>query len=279
MRLRRGRRTTVRGNSIHDFEAHLLSAIERVEQDDQAPASRTGRPRRRTIATVVAIASLTLVGASGASALFIGTTGVPALDGLLDVRRQATENARKPGRGDLPPGLNSVSLRADLRPMPETASDPVEVPWAGGNRQGIAYVSQGGQRCFLIASPLGNSTRVDAVTCLPGRQVEQSLDRGPAHTAVRTFSTPTTVVGFTAINVQHLSIEGAAGRFAVRLSAPWQPDVPGVVPVRIFIAFPFGYLDESAPEQRRNSVLRRYEVKAQLEDGRVVKGQPLRVHN
>jgi hypothetical protein len=234
----------------------------------KAGRRRTAARRRRQRAmTAVATGLLTLVSAAGASAVLDFSTGVPAVDRLLETRQ--ADNGSPPMASD-----GTTPARPDIRPGPEPASEPVES--SSGDVVSVAYVSRGGLLCFASAEPHGEgvSEARGGRGCMSPSDLTQRLAGDYAYLARVMIDKETVVVqGLVADEVDEARIVGPDGPLEVQLGRPWAPDALGGVSVRPFVA------DRESGALRADDVdravdARNYKIFAQLEDGRTVEVRP-----
>jgi hypothetical protein len=278
MRLRRKRPES--GRDVDSIRRDLHKAIERDTGPHGSPAAR----RQRRGLAVAAVASLLVLGlgSAAASALIFGTTGIPALDRIVNARhaRESPRSSARSARQSAPP---VGPLSQPFQPAPGETSGPLRWPAADlGDRrlEGFAYLNEPGNVCFVVAvrdrrRPT-QAVPANFGACGPfARGIARQLATAPAALAVTRSAAPGFLAGYAAANVEDLTIATPNGQpLRVRLSDPWTPDAPGAVPMRIFIATAPSHAEGPKPE--RNPGITRnpwaYNITARL-NGRNVKVQ------
>jgi hypothetical protein len=262
---------------VDSIRRDLRKAIERDVESGREP-----RRRRRTLGVAFACLFLLTLGSAGAGAVIFGTTGIPAIDQVLNARQANQRQQPRPPRSAGIDGKLLPSARQPLQPAPGTTSDPLPVPKAVGT-EGVGYVNTAGNVCFVTVAPDPDSSRMEEVrrrvpgsiaTCWPSpEEIAAALDHTPAVVAGIRAAEPTFVVGYAAENVEDLAVTTPAGQtLAVKISGPWKPETPGSAPIRIFVGS-----QRSSPDRigrgtdRDSSDPRRYRFRARLDDGRTVR--------
>lgn len=269
------RRRVDLNRDVDSIRRDLREAIERDVKEGRGPRRR----RRRTVTAAFACLLLLILGSAGASAVIFGTTGIPAIDRVLSARqahpRQQPGPPRSAGIGR---GLPS-SARPALEPAPGTTSKPLPIPRALGT-EGVAYVSTAGKVCFVtVARELDPAVEPGSLpdnfaTCGPSpEEIADELDNTPAVVAGIRAAEPAFIVGYAAENVKDLAVTTPEGRpLVVDLSDPWKPEATGSASIRVFVASRPSYLDRigQGPD-RESSDPRSYDIRARLDDGRMVR--------
>jgi hypothetical protein len=240
-----------------------VDPLQRIRAELVAAAARANRRRlRRRRIVVFAALPVLLLTASAAAAVVGGfTTGVPAVDRLLETEGQPNDATDPSGRAD--------SASAVLQ-LPNTAD--------GSGAGEVAYLSRDGRICKAQAdlrqrdgAPRGTS----GGGCYAPGDLARSL---AAHTAICCASSngPDRRIydGFAAGDVValHFYMEDGA-TFDAKLTPRWTPDVPGAQPLRIFVAVDERDIDVGADGVQLDdleSFHQRYRVEADLADGRTV---------
>jgi hypothetical protein len=189
---------------------------------------RQRRARRRTAVIVAAIALL--VGATAATAALIkSSTGVPAVDKLLEI--------------EVPPGQ---------RPAPGSASKPLKVPEGDHNTNVVAYLARNGSVCVSSADfgGRGGSVRGGFGGCPPLEDVNRRVERrgavwfGSAHGVdQRTYQL---IVGGDVESIR----SRAKGEWRFKMTPPWTPRARDARPLRLVLAID----DQDLPEQDLGSL-------------------------
>ena len=240
-----------------------VDPLQRIRAELVAAAARANRRRlrRRRIALFAALPVLLLTASAGAAVVGGFTTGVPAVDRLLETEGQSNDATDPSGR-------------------PESASAVLELPnSADGSGAGeVAYVSRDGRICKAQAD-LRQRDGAPRGTSGGGCYVPADLARTlSTHTAICCASSngPDRRIydGFAAGDVVALHFHMDDGAtFDAKLTPKWTPDVPGAEPLRIFVAVDERDIDVGDDGVQLDDLERfhqRYRVEAELEDGRTV---------
>jgi hypothetical protein len=191
----------------------------------RAAGRRAGRrrPARRAIIVVAIIVGL-LAASAGAAELTGFTTGVPAVDELLD--REAP--SQDPTPGGVP--------RLDLRPGPGPASEPLSVPEGDHTVATVAYLTRDGNICTASAdrhrggvrgSYGGCSGTVDYVT----RRVKRQGGVWAGSALGLEQRTNTFLLDG---DLESVQVRGQ-GDWTVRMTPPWTPQAPDARPFRLVV--------------------------------------------
>jgi hypothetical protein len=255
---------------VDSIRRDLRKAIERDESGRE-----TRRRRRRTLGVAFASLFALALGSAGASAVIFGTTGIPAIDRVLNARQAHQRQQPGPPRSAGIGGRLPSSVRPSLRPAPGTTSQSLPIPRAAGI-EGVAYVSTEGNVCFVTMARDPNRTEIpgNVASCWPSvEHIASALDHTSAVVAGIRAAEPAFIVGYAAENVESLAITTPTGKaLAVDLSEPWKPEAPGSAPMRIFIASRPALLHRAGRgADRESSDPRRYSIRARLDDGRTVR--------
>lgn len=216
-------------NDARDLTAGDPLAAIREQLVAAARRRRVHRRRRRRGVTLAAVALLLLAAGAGASELAGLSTGVPAVDKLLDV-----ENGS---------GGSEGSARPDIRPGTGGASDPLPAPRLAGGPGGtaVAYVSRDGFICSAFADDRHrseNDVRGGTGGCLDPAGLRRRLERrGAVLGAFAVGADGQEISGHAAADVTEIRAIGPYGTGTARLTDPWTPRVPGGRPQRFFIAY------------------------------------------
>jgi hypothetical protein len=220
--------------------------------------------------------------AGAATAIAALTTGVPAVDRMLDDMHEAQQQAHQrmppgppPGHEPLPPGVKPPPT-PDLRPGPGSASRPIQLgPAHGvGRSVGVAYVSRDGMICFARAELLGGGdTAPGGVGCTTPRGIAKRLERTVGFVSGGGGARGSALVsyGVARADVERVRAFWAGRAVQAKLTERWKPVLASVPPLRLFVTVrpakrPTRPVD--ADEVRRLSRPPRIELT--LADGRVV---------
>lgn len=193
-------------------------------------ADRIGarRPRwaRHRVAIVAAL--LGAVAVAGSAIAISGTsTGIPAIDEMLDRTRQGPFEAATPD-----------SPRTEIRPVPGSLSEPVSFDSAGTRFTAIGFRSEQGGICAALVAPEAELDRPQGgVGCLNPRLLRRALEDSPLHIFAGGGGgggTQQRVQGFARADVVTVSLEGGESSSSIALSEPWKPEPWDGEPIRFF---------------------------------------------
>jgi hypothetical protein len=193
---------------------------------------RRRRARRRT-AAIAALIALLLVATAATAALIKNSTGVPAVDRLLEI--------------EVPPGH---------RPAPGSASKPLEVPEGDHNTNVVAYLARNGSVCVSSADfgGRGGSVRGSFGGCPPLANVNRRVERrgaawfGSVHGLdQRTYNL---IVGGDVKSIRSLN----KGDWSFKMTPPWTPHAHDARPLRLVVAID----EQDLPEQDLGSLRVRF---------------------
>lgn len=185
---------------------------------------RQRRTRRRT-AVIVALIALLLAATAATAALVTNTTGVPAVDKLLEI--------------EVPPGH---------RPPPGSASQPLKVPEGDHNTNVVAYLARNGSVCVSSADfgGRGGSARGSFGGCPPLEDVNRRVVRrgavwfSSAHGLdQRTYNL---IVGGGVESIRSLE----KGDWTFKMTPTWTPRAREARPLRLVVAIDEQDLPEPA---------------------------------
>ena len=173
---------------------------------------RRRRSQRRTV-VIVAVIALLLAATAATAALVKNTTGVPAVDELLDIE---VPGAHKPGPGD--------------------ASRPLPVRMGDGIYETVAYLARDGSVCIAKAERHRGGVRGGFGGCPPLEDVNRRVERrgavwfGSSHGVdERTYQL---IVGGDVESIR--SLEEGDWRF--KMTPPWTPQGRAARPLRLVVA-------------------------------------------
>jgi hypothetical protein len=212
---------------------------------------RTGRRR----ALLLAAALLGLLALAGAALALTGsTTGVPAIDRLLDRGSRIHANPGEP--------------RPSLRPRQGSVSEPLEFTVGGTRYTAVGFRNhQDG-----ICSALADSERVGppqdgGVSCQSARLLRRALMERPVEFYAGGGGRHLKLAGFAREEVQRVVVTDPTGPTTAKLSPPWSPEPWRTAPIR----FVYLLFDAPAGEPRPGQLFGNdLHIEAHLADGRVV---------
>jgi hypothetical protein len=207
--------------STRHIETDALTGLreELMRAADRRSARR--RPARRAAIAVAVVAGL-LAATAGAAELTGFTTGVPAVDELLD--REA------PSQDPTPTGVP----RLDIRPGPGPASEPLQVPEGDHKVALVAYLTRDGNICTASADAHRGGVRGSSGGC--SGTVEHVNRRIERHGGMWAGST----LGLER-RTNHFLLDGdvksvrvlGEGDWKVLMTPPWTPRAPDARPLRL----------------------------------------------
>ncbi|HMJ96495.1 MAG TPA: hypothetical protein VK486_11615 [Thermoleophilaceae bacterium] len=197
-------------NSIH-VEHDALAAL-RLELVSAAGRRSAKRRKTRRKVIVVAVAALLLAATAATAALTHFSTGVGAVDRLLEI--------------DVP---------ASRRPGPGSASEPLHVRIGDGNYQTVAYLARDGSVCIASAERHRGSVRGSFGGCPSLEDVNRRVQRrgavwygGSAGPDQRTYQL---IVGGEVTSVRPLG----DGDWNVLITRPWTPHARGARALKLVV--------------------------------------------
>jgi len=175
------------------------------------------RPRRRVLLAAAALLAI-LVVAGSAIALSGGSTGIQAIDDILD----RTSRPHEPGQPE-----------TGVQPVPGSISAPLHFDLDGEPRIAVGFQSR---RQGMICSALASSEerRYGGVGCLSARLLRDALSERPVHAFAGGGGPRPVLQGFARADVVGVALEN--GR-RIELSEPWEPEPWRGDPIRFFYAF------------------------------------------
>ena len=173
---------------------------------------RRRRARRRT-AVIAALIALLLAATAATAALVKNSTGVPAVDELLNIE---VPGAHKPGPGD--------------------ASRALPVRMGDGVYQTVAYLARDGSVCIATAQRHRGGVRGGFGGCPPLEDVNRRVERRGAvwfgssqGVDERTYDL---IVGGDVESIRSLE----KGDWRIKMTPPWTPQAPNARPLRLVVA-------------------------------------------
>ena len=196
-------------------ETDPLAAL-REELLNAATRRRRSRRRTRRVLVVVAIVAGLLAATAATAAITNFSTGVPAVDELLDVE----------GGYGRPDGLPAGP-----------GTEPVRVRIGDGNYDFVAYLNRRGEVVTAYAEPHRGGVRGGGSGGGP-RAVDlgRTLDRrgtvlhGSSHGPEQRV-----YWGYADGSVESIRVTNRGGDWLVKMSPPWTPPVQGARPLRLLV--------------------------------------------
>lgn len=184
-----------------------------------AEPSRADARRRASLIAAVLLAALAVAGS--AIAISGGSTGIGAIDELLDRASRPSEEAAP------------NAPRNDVRPVPGSISEPLTLEHDGADYIAVGFRSRQGLICSaLVDSPATLDRLYGGVGCLAERGLRQALDESPVHVFAGGGGEPRSVQGFARADVVSISPADGDGSSTVGLSEPWKPEPWAGEPIR-----------------------------------------------
>jgi hypothetical protein len=244
---------------LRDRFAHLAAEPGAPDWSDvlrrASRLSARSRPRGRRRALLIAAAALlaAVVLAGAAIAIRGVTSGVPAIDRLLD---RATR-----GFGDVSAGAPVPRLH----PQRGSLSDKLQFEFDGGRYTAVGFRAEDGSTCSAVVDPEAAQAN-GGVGCIGARSLRRGLARDPALLSGAGGGQPTIAHGFARADVVSLALRGAWDNGAVALSEAWRPAGEGGEPIRFF----YVVTNSPAAGPRAPLLPDGVRIEARLEDGSVI---------
>ena len=198
----------VEGDPLEALRSELVAAGRRR-------VARRRRGRRTAVLAAALVGLLAL--AAGAAALMNFSTGVPAVDTLLEI-----ESPDSPGESG-----------RDIRPGPGRAAEPLAVPTGDGTANAVAYLARDGTICHATADA---AARGSTGGCWRVADLARALDRRKIVWNGLTAGADNRVFdGYADGDVTAIRVVGGGDAVTVKLSGPWTPRVGGATPLRHFV--------------------------------------------
>ena len=174
------------------------------------------RQRRRRVVTAVGAAVVVLVLAAGAAAVTNLSTGVSAIDELLEGEQGYG------GPGGLPAG---------------GGTGPVDVRMGDGVYQFVAFLNRRGEVVTAYAEPHRGGVRGGGSGGGPrAADLARTLERRGAMLHGSSHGPEQQVWwGYADGSVETVRVSGRDGEWKVKMSPPWQPPVKGARPLRLLV--------------------------------------------
>lgn len=251
---------------------HSADPIAAIKDELVAAARRrtSARRRRRRGVLVTAIAGALLVLTGAAIAVTGGvSTGVPAIDELLDQASEppptAPNSERNRGDARLPSGVKPPVPQVKPGDA-ESVSPPLRVTLPDGTEAtAVGYRTADGSICTAIAQtgdPSAAVGGVGGVGCLGGRLFRRDLERSAGRAiGGGGGSAGLTASGFARADVEAITARASGHRTEAQLSPAWNPDP------RTSIKMFYVFLQVPPTSQGRPTRVR---LQARLEDGSTV---------
>jgi hypothetical protein len=248
---------TTEPDLLIDRFARLAPAGDAPDWDDVLHRARrlrppsSGRARRRVLLVAAVVGALFAL-AGGALALSGVSTGVPAIDRLLDGATRDVEDA--PPRSPVP----------RFQPQPGSVSPKLRFEFRGHEYTAVGFRAEDGSVCSALVEP--RSVRANGgIGCIGARSLRRTLAEAPGRLSGGGGGPFTIANGFARAEVMGLALTGAGHHGMVALSKPWRPAGEGGEPIRFFYV-----VMDAAPGARWPLLPKGVEIEARLADGRVV---------
>jgi hypothetical protein len=214
-----------------ELPAGMVARLEAARAELSHRASKEPVPSIRSrvggrrVASLAAAALLT-VGAVGAGAAVIvtGSTGVPAVDRVLGTY---DEEPAEPGAYG--------GVGRDLDPLSPRSSASVGFSLGSRRMVNTSYVAGDGRVCSILADRDDDEPVADLV-CIHPMALAESLGSSRGIVLAVSDEERALVRGFVVAGVATLSGQGPNESLDVHLGETWTPSVPGVGPVKPFVA-------------------------------------------
>ncbi len=215
-----------------------------------APSS--GRvPRRALLVAAVLVGVFALAG--GALALSGVSTGVPAIDRLLDGATRDFD--------DVPPGAPVPRFQ----PQRGSVSPKLRFEFRGHEYTAVGFRAEDGSVCSALVEP--ESVRANGgIGCIGARSLRRTLAEAPARLSGGGGGPLTISNGFARAEVVSLALSGRGHHGTVSLSKPWRPAGEHSEPIRFFYV-----VTDATPRARWPLLPKGMEIKARLADGSVTR--------
>jgi len=242
-------------------EVYVYHGRERVRRERR-------RQRTRRVAVLAATVVLVMSGATGASALIRGTTGIPAIDSLLAIQE----------RGEHPRSNGASS--GDFRGEKHTRKVILTLPGNQGNQKPLtasASLSESDRVCIALAHAYPDESRpAGNVSCLTPEYVAHELRERPLLiVSLDIDAKGAALTGFAREDVDTITGRGPTGEMRIRLAEPWHVANKGLAPVRALLAAPPpapGGVSVELGERLRNS--NSYVFRVRLTSGDILTARP-----
>lgn len=215
------------------------------------PASSRRAPRRVLLVAAVLAAVFALAG--GALALSGVSTGVPAIDRLLD---GATRGVK-----DVPRG----APRPMFQPQRGSVSEKLRFQFHGHRYTAVGYRAADGSVCSALVEP-GSKRANGGIGCIGAPSLRRTLAQGPGRLSGGGGGQQTILHGFARAEVVGLALSGAGHNGVVALSEAWMPAGEEGQPVRFF----YVVMNRDATGPRVPLLPAGVRIEARLADGSVV---------
>jgi hypothetical protein len=172
---------------------------------------RSRRARRRT-AMVVAVIALLLTATAATAALTHFSTGVPAVDELLD-----------------------VEVPASRHPSPGDASERLVVPEGNHRTNVVAYRARNGSICIATADFHHGGVRGSFGGCPPLEYVNRRVRRRGAAMFGMTLGLDRRTYNLLVAGAVRSIDPLGAGNWKVLMTPPWTPKAPNGSPLRLVV--------------------------------------------
>jgi hypothetical protein len=214
--------------------------------------SRGRAPRRALLVAAVVVALFALAG--GALALSGVSTGVPAIDRLLDESTRSFE--------DVPPG----SPVPRFQPQRGSVSEKLRFQFHRHHYTAVGFRAEDGSVCSALVEP-ESMRATGGIGCIGARSLRRTLALDPARLSGGGGGPETILNGVARAEVVSLDLIGAGDHGVVALSEAWRPGGEDSQPIRFF----YVVLDVAPAGPRAPLLPESLRIEARLEDGSVTR--------
>jgi hypothetical protein len=229
-----------------------LDWLDVVRRARELHSSPRGRRRR---ALLIAAALVMLLALAGAAVALTGTTtGVPAIDRLLD-------------RGS-PVDADPGEPRPVLRPRQGSVSEPLEFTVGGTPYTAVGFRNHRDGMCSALVDSSGVGPQQDGgVSCLSARLLRRALAERPVEFFAGGGGRYLKLAGFARADVERIVVTGPTRQTTAKLSPPWSPEPWKGAPIR----FVYVLFDAPAGGPRPGQLIGNdLHIEAHLANGRIV---------
>jgi hypothetical protein len=191
--------------------------------------------------------------ASAALALSGVSTGVPAIDRLLDRTTRSFE--------DVPPGAPVPKFQ----PQRGSVSEKLRFQLGGRHYTAVGFRAEDGSICSALVDP--ESERASGgIGCAGARSLRRGLRSDPLFLSGGGGGELRIAHGFARADVERLTLTGSGDHGVIALSEPWRPGAQDGEPIRFF----YVVTEWQATGPRAPLLPRGVRIEARLADGSVI---------